>query len=112
MREKIYIDFLIAAGVAFAANVVFNNFERHLPLARRIIKNAVLLAILVGIGLVGGRIAFWSAIALLTAGQVVPHAWWFPKNGVNGLTAEPRERYLELIAKMKSRDRSARRAGD
>jgi hypothetical protein len=29
------------------------------------------------------------------------HGWYFPKKGINGLTAEPYDRYLEVIQEMK-----------
>jgi hypothetical protein len=29
------------------------------------------------------------------------HLRWLPRHGVNGLTGEPRERYLELLAARK-----------
>ncbi|MHA2131927.1 MAG: hypothetical protein ACW99L_18315 [Promethearchaeota archaeon] len=40
-------------------------------------------------------------MTLLTIGQIILHAWYFPKHGINGITAEPYEMYLELIGKMK-----------
>jgi hypothetical protein len=33
---------------------------------------------------------------------VVIHVWWLPKNGVNGWTGEPKERYYELIGYRKA----------
>ena len=41
----------------------------------------------------------------MTIGQVVLHGWYFPKQGINGLTAEPYDKYLETIEKMKGKDR-------
>jgi hypothetical protein len=40
-------------------------------------------------------------IALMTVGQVYLHGVYFPKHGINGLTAEPHDKYLEVIEKMK-----------
>jgi hypothetical protein len=53
------------------------------------------------IGILFGRYAFWGVITLMTTGQVILHAWYFPKQGINGLTAEPYDRYLATIQKMK-----------
>jgi hypothetical protein len=108
MYLRIWVDILFAIGGCVIGNIVFNNFERHLPLYRRIAKYAILFAVLALIGLLLGRIAFWSVIGLMAIGQTVLHAWWFPRNGINGLTAEPHERYLELIGRMKDRRRAAR----
>jgi hypothetical protein len=39
-------------------------------------------------------------LALLVAivvGVLVVHGWWLPRKGVNGWTAEPRDRYFALM---------------
>lgn len=38
---------------------------------------------------------------LMTIGQMYLHGWYFPKHGINGVTPEPHDKYLEVIAKMK-----------
>jgi hypothetical protein len=95
------IDFVIVIAGGIAANAIFDNFEKHVPLTRRVAKFTVLLAILALTGLLLGRGGFYGALALLTVGQVLLHAWWFPRHGINGLTAEPYEKYLELVREMK-----------
>lgn len=96
--EEILIVLTIASLAYF---VVFNNFEKHLPIERRVIKLLVVIGILAVIGIFLSRYAFWGVIGLMTIGQVYLHGWYFPKHGINGLTAEPHEKYLEVIAKMK-----------
>ena len=96
--EEILIVLTIASLAYF---VVFNNFEKHLPIERRIIKLLVVIGVLAAIGIFLSRYAFWGVIGLMTIGQVYLHGWYFPKHGINGLTAEPHEKYLEVIAKMK-----------
>jgi len=82
-------------------NAVFNNFEKHLPWWRRILKLVILVGALSLIGLLFSRRVMWVLVLLLGVGQVVLHSWWFPRHGINGLTAEPREKYLALIHRMK-----------
>jgi hypothetical protein len=55
------------------------------------------------IGILFGRFAFWGAIGLMTMGQVYLHAVYFPKHGINGLTAEPYDKYLKTIERMKGK---------
>jgi hypothetical protein len=95
---------LVLAGIALG-NVVFNAFEKHLPWWRRVLKHGLLFAALAAVRVTGGGGALAAALVVLTLGQVVLHAWYFPKHGVNGLTAEPYDRYLQLIARMKRRSR-------
>lgn len=81
----------------------FNNFEKHQPLPRRITKLFIVVGVLAIIGILFGRFVFWGLITLMTVGQVYLHGWYFPQLGINGLTAEPYDKYLETIEKMKGR---------
>ena len=101
VRSNEILVVLLIATVAYF--LVFNNFEKHLPAKRRVIKLFVVIGVLAGIGILFGRYAFWGVITLMTIGQVVLHAWYFPKQGINGLTAEPYDRYLATIQKMKGK---------
>ena len=95
-------EILIAITIASLAYfVVFNNFEKHLPTQRRITKLFIVVGVLSVIGVLFGRFAFWGVIGLMTIGQFYLHGVYFPKHGINGLTAEPHDKYLEVIAKMK-----------
>lgn len=96
------VEILIVLTIACLAYfVVFNNFEKHLPIKRRGIKLLVVVGILAIIGTIFSRYAFWGVIMLMTIGQMYLHGWYFPKHGINGVTAEPHDKYLEVIAKMK-----------
>jgi hypothetical protein len=98
-----FTDLALVLGVIALANVVFNNFERHLPLWRRISKHGLVFVAVCLIRIYAGRIGMLVFLAAMTTGQLVLHAWWFPKNGINGLTAEPYDKYLALVSRMKSR---------
>ena len=97
---EILIVFTIASMAYFLA---FNNFEKHLPIQRRVTKLFVVIGVLAIIGILFGRFAFWGLITLMTIGQIYLHGWYFPKHGINGLTAEPYDKYLETIEKMKGK---------
>jgi hypothetical protein len=93
------LSVLTIASIAYF--LVFNNFEKHLPYQRRVTKLFIVIGVLSVIGILFGRFAFWGVIGLMTIGQVYLHGWYFPKHGINGLTAEPHDKYLEVINKMK-----------
>ena len=102
MPSVILTEILIVFAIASLAYfVVFNNFERHVLLRRRLAKLVILVGVLAMIGLLFGRIVFWGIISLMAIGQIYIHGVYFPKHGINGLTAEPHDRYLEVINKMK-----------
>ena len=92
---------MVLAIASTAYFLVFNNFEKHLPLKRRVVKLLVVVGILAVLGVLFGRYVFWGIITLMTLGQIYLHGWYFPKHGINGLTAEPHDKYLEVIEKMK-----------
>jgi hypothetical protein len=94
---------LTIASVAYF--VVFNNFEKHLPMARRLLKLFVVVGTLAIIGLLFSRYAFWSVITFMTIGQIILHGWYFPKKGINGLTADPYDKYLATIQEMKGKSK-------
>ena len=95
------IDYIIVPLGWLIGNIVFNNFEKHQSFYRRIFKFVLIVIIIYGIGLFFGRIPLYAVMGLLVFGIVLLHGWWFPKNGVNGFTAEPYDRYLRLIKKRK-----------
>jgi hypothetical protein len=92
---------LSIASIAYF--IVFNNFEKHVPTQRRITKLFIVVGVLGIIGVLFGRVAFWGVISLMTIGQVYLHGVYFPKHGINGLTAEPYDKYLETIERMKGK---------
>lgn len=97
---EILIVLMIASLAYF---VVFNKFEKHVPMTRRIVKLIIVVGVLSIIGILFSRFAFWGMIALMTIGQIYVHGVYFPKHGVNGWTAEPYDKYLELTERMKGK---------
>lgn len=53
-------------------------------------------AIAVLVSATAGRGWFFGLLGAVTVAVVVIHVWWLPRNGVNGWTAEPREKYFAL----------------
>lgn len=94
---------IVLTIASLAYFVVFNKFEKHVPTQRRIVKLFMVVGILSIIGNLFSRYAFWGTIGLMTIGQVYVHGVHFPKHGVNGWTAEPYDKYLELTERMKGK---------
>ncbi len=98
------IEILVVLTIASLAYfVVFKKFEKHVPMRRRIVKLLTVVGVLSIIGIVFSRYAFWGTIGLMTIGQIYVHGVYFPKHGVNGWTAEPYDKYLELTERMKGK---------
>ena len=86
---------IMSLSVAIGS-ILLGHFEAGLPKWRRILKVFIGCALGVGISAALGRAAFWGFLGLLLGMVVLIHAWWLPRHGVNGWTAEPRERYYRL----------------
>ncbi|MBI4277971.1 MAG: hypothetical protein HY660_05900 [Armatimonadetes bacterium] len=72
------IDLVVAVTGWVVGNIVFKNFAKHLTLS-------------------------YGVLFAMGGGILVLHFWWLPKHGINGLTAEPYDRYLKLIGKVKGK---------
>ena len=87
--------FLVAWGVA---QLMFQGYAAHVSWTRRAAKLAVMLVVLYVAHGLGGRYAFYGVVAFATVGMMVLHLYWFHvRHGIHWRTAEPREKYLELI---------------
>ena len=79
-----------------AGNVMFRHFEPRKSLLRRLLKTIVILIITALISYYFGRIGVMIAFGIAAIPLIYVHAIWLPGHGVNGWTAEPRERYYAL----------------
>ncbi len=95
--NNFWFDLTIVMSLFAAGNVLFGHFEDHVPKWKRLVK--MVLVTLMVLSLTGTVGRFWSFafLSLLVMAAAVIHLWWLPKNGINGWTGEPRDRYLELV---------------
>ena len=90
------LDVATVAALLLIGNMVFWRFEPRKPLWRRLGKVLAALLITVGISYYFGRIGVVIAIGIIAIPVIYIHAIWLPRNGVNGWTGEPREKYYAL----------------
>lgn len=92
-----WFDVALILSIFAVGNILFGHFEEHRPKWRRLLKIPLFLCVFVGISVAFGRGWAFFLLALLLLAVLLIHAWWLPRQGVNGWTGEPRERYYELI---------------
>jgi uncharacterized membrane protein len=92
----VILDVATVAALLAIGNIVFWRFEPRKPLWRRLLKIFAALLITVAISYYFGRIGVMIAIGIAALPLIYIHAIWLPRNGVNGWTAEPREKYYAL----------------
>jgi hypothetical protein len=85
----------LMAAFLTIGNIVFWKFDPRQPLWRRLLKVAAL-----AVTALVSRYFGWTGVLVWFALLLVPlmyiHGIWLPGHGINGWTAEPREKYHQL----------------
>ena len=91
-----WLELAVLFGIHAVGGILFGHFEARTPRARRLAKLVVTTSITAVIYLTLGRpwSLLWLAAPLAFA--VYIHGFWLPSRGINGLTAEPLDRYYKL----------------
>jgi hypothetical protein len=95
--DTLWFDTAVVLAIFAVGNIYFGHFEAHRPRWARIAKMVVVLSAVLGLAATAGRVWSMGLIGLLLLGGALIHLVWLPRNGVNGWTGEPRDRYYELI---------------
>ena len=90
------LDIAAVALLLLIGNIAFYKFDPNLPLWRRILKTAIALSVTAIVSYYFGRIGVIIAVGIILIPLVYIHGIWLPRHGVNGWTAEPREKYYAL----------------
>ena len=91
-----WLELAVIFGITAVGGILFGHFEERTPKWRRVAKVFLLAALAVVVSATAGRAWFWALLGLMSAAVLVIHGWWLPKKGINGWTAEPREKYYAL----------------
>ena len=98
-----WFDVAVVLGIFAFGSILFGIFEQHKPRARRVLKVIVFLGLTVLIAETAGRAWAYAFLAVPLVAAAYIHAVWLPKHGINGLTAEPYDKYLALLESRKRR---------
>jgi len=95
--DTYWFDVALATSVLMLGHLFFGRFAEHQSRWFRLVKSIVAIGWIVGTSALFGRRWSWAVLGILCLPVLVVHGWWLPKNGVNGWTGEPRERYDALL---------------
>ena len=95
--NTLWFDVAVVMSIFAVGSVLFGRFEEHKPRGRRLLKVAIVLTATLALSASVGRMWAYSVLAIPLIAAAYVHLVWLPQRGINGWTAEPREKYLELI---------------
>lgn len=98
-----WFDLALVMALFAAGSIGFGRFEEHRPRSRRLLKLVLVSGVFVAVSQLAGRAWALGLLAVPLAGAAWVHLVWLPRHGVNGWTAEPRDRYLALVAQHRRR---------
>jgi hypothetical protein len=97
MNSPYWFELAVVFGLVCIGNIVFAPFAEGLPKWRRVAKMFLGGAIAVAISATAGREWFFVLLGAMSVLFVFVHGWLLPKkHGINGWTAEPKEKYYAL----------------
>lgn len=96
MSSPYWFELAVVFGLAGIGNILFSGFAQHEPKWRRLAKMFVGAAVAVLVSAGAGRAWFFVLLGAVALAVVVIHGWWLPRHGINGWTAEPKEKYFAL----------------
>lgn len=101
--DTLWFDVAVVMTIFAVGSILFGRFEEHKPRGQRLLKVAVVLAVILTLSATVGRLWAYGVLALPLVAAAWAHLYWLPKHGINGWTAEPRDKYLELVRTRRQR---------
>jgi hypothetical protein len=91
-----WMEAAIVATIFAVGNILFGHWEAETPKWRRLLKFVLILLLTLGISTSLGRRWAFLFLGLMGVAALIVHAWWLPRHGINGWTAEPKEKYYAM----------------
>ena len=91
------LELLIALVIAPVGMSIFGRFAEGFPLWRRVLKWSIYFGLTILLSLTAGRAWSLAWVLGLPAVGATVHVWWCRKNGIHPVSAEPRDKFRELM---------------
>jgi hypothetical protein len=96
MNSPYWFEVAVMGVLIAIGNILLGHFEAGKAKWQRVGKVFLGCGLAVLVSATAGRTWFFAFLCALAVAVLVVHAWWLPRKGINGWTAEPRERYYRL----------------
>ncbi|MBL7852241.1 MAG: hypothetical protein JNN04_15160 [Cyclobacteriaceae bacterium] len=94
--ESLWLEVSVVSALTAVGNIVLGHFETGKPRWKRVLKFFISMGLIVLISTTLGRAWAFGFLGALLLAVVYIHAVWLPSKGINGWTAEPKEKYYKL----------------
>ena len=94
--DTYWFDFAMVSLIYALGNILMGHFEEHTPKWRRVLKYLLTIVIVISIVHFANRYIAYGLIGLMGVFGIYVHGFALPKKGINGWTAEPKEKYYEF----------------
>lgn len=94
--DSIWFEIAIVSIIYAIGNLLFGHFEEHTPKLRRVVKYIFTLIVVIGLSQYFSRMVAMTVLGLTLIPVLYIHIIYLPRKGINGWTAEPKEKYYEL----------------
>jgi hypothetical protein len=98
-----WFDIALFMSLFCFCSILFGHFEQHKRGWRRLLKPVMFLALLMTLAQTVGRSWAYGVLGFLFCAAASFHFVWLSKQGINGWTGEPKDRYLDLVGRTRAR---------
>ena len=91
-----WFEIAIIANIFVVGTILFGHFEAGISKWKRIAKYFLSVGVTILVSKAFGLIWFFVFLGVMLLFPLIIHAWWLPKQGINGWTGEPKDKYYAL----------------
>jgi hypothetical protein len=96
MNNSYWFEVAVMCGLMAIGNILFGPFHENRAKGWRVAKVFLGATVAVLVSAAFGRSWFFGLVGVMTLAVLIVHGWWLPRQGINGWTAEPRDKYHAL----------------
>lgn len=94
--DTLWFEVALVSTLVALGHILLGHFEVKTPKWRKIAKLFMAIGLAVLLSATLGRFWTFAFFGSLLLAVFWIHAWWLPRHGINGWTAEPKEKYYAL----------------
>jgi len=94
--DTVWFDISLITGITAFGQIFFGHFELHTPRWRKVLKLSLFITLISIIYMTLGRAWSLGLIGFMMVMVVIIHGFVLPAKGINGWTAEPKEKYYKF----------------